>query len=63
MPSGKYRIAENWEVTMYNYTISCKYRTHYQFSTYACIEMPNGMKCNPAFWRYCIHNGILTWDD
>ena len=48
---------------MYNYTISCKYRTHYQYDTYACIEMPNGMKCNPAFWMYCIHNGILTWDD
>lgn len=47
--------------TARNYVM--KYRHHYQSETYSCIEMPNGMRCNPAFWIYCIENGILTWDD
>ena len=40
-----------------------RYRHHRQDGTYAGIEMPNGMKCNPAFWMECVHLGILTWDD
>lgn len=45
-------------------TIATKYvRRRYNRFNYACIEMPNGMKCNPNFWMYCIEKGILTWDD
>ena len=42
------------------YTIYIRYIKKYQ--DYACIELPNGAKCNASFFWECVRLGILDED-